>query len=213
METYQEFINPLVYEEWKEINIKGVAPGYYILSNFGKVYSSKKKGLLSPAYTNGYPTVQLTMVDGSRHSFYIHRLVAILFIENPDPDHLVEVNHKNFYRDDPKVTNLEWVTKEDNIAHELTQKTYDVPIKTGNGKWGDGASTYGENNGMAKFTESQVRTMLKCLECGGSCTDALVSAGVEVTKRRIKYLRDSIAKGIRWKYLYPEYNIPSIIRT
>lgn len=52
---------------------------------------------------------------GKIKNFYIHRLVATAFIDNPF--NKPEVNHKNSNRLDNNVNNLEWVTKSENEIH------------------------------------------------------------------------------------------------
>jgi len=47
---------------------------------------------------------------------YVHRLVAIYFIDNPDNKR--EVNHKNLDRADNRAENLEWITSSDNQKHK-----------------------------------------------------------------------------------------------
>ena len=200
-------IEPMIFEEWKDINFFSIKPNQYLISNFGRIFSYAKNGLLSPAISNGYPTVQLSTIDGKRKTFYVHRLVAMAFVSNPDPDILIEVNHKNFCRDDNFFENLEWVTKEDNINHELSNINT-AKIKKPSGYWGDGYSTYGENNGMAKLTENEVRIMLSSLENGSSRKEAIMAAGLEPTKNML-YNLSHIVRGHRWKYLREEYNIPN----
>jgi len=54
-------------------------------------------------------------VCGKRATKTIHRLVAQTFI--PNPDNLPEVNHRDCDRTNNDVSNIEWVTHEDNIAY------------------------------------------------------------------------------------------------
>jgi hypothetical protein len=200
----------MIFEEWKEIDFFNIKQNTYLISNFGKVFSKAKNGYLSPAITNGYYTVQLCMQDGTRKSFYIHRLVAKAFIYNPEPDILTDVNHKNLCRSDDFTENLEWVTKQENNYHENINRGHNTEQVSGKGAWGNGEFTYGENNGMSKWKEKEVRIMLLALENGSSYAEALLLAGKDVTSNNISNL-SHIARGHRWKHLSKEYNIPKKI--
>lgn len=63
---------------------------------------------------------------------YVRRLVAEAFIANPD--NLPQVNHKDFDKSNNCVSNLEWISKADNIQHShdngKMQKRYDVGAVT-----------------------------------------------------------------------------------
>lgn len=54
-------------------------------------------------------------IDGKPKSYLVHRLVAKLFI--PNPDNKPDVNHKNGDKHDNSVKNLEWCTKSENEKH------------------------------------------------------------------------------------------------
>ncbi len=62
----------------------------------------------------GYVNVRIR-VDGRNKTFTMHRLVAALFI--PNPDGKPEVNHRNGNKLDNAVGNLEWATKSENHFH------------------------------------------------------------------------------------------------
>jgi len=57
--------------------------------------------------------IKLIRNDGIRKSKLIHRLVAETFL--PNPDNLPEVNHKDKNTKNPKLENLEWCTRKDNL--------------------------------------------------------------------------------------------------
>jgi hypothetical protein len=94
-------------EIWKDI---AGYEGHYMVSNTGKVYSYKRKKVLSPS-TQGYHQVCLCK-NGKVRSFHIHRLVAEAFI--PNPENKPEVNHIDHNTDNNYADNLEWVTKFEN---------------------------------------------------------------------------------------------------
>lgn len=105
-------------ETWKSI------AGYerlYEVSDKGLVRSLKcgKKKILSPGQNGrGYLYVQLCK-DGIRKNMFVHRLVASAFI--PNPLNLETVNHKNEDKHNNNVSNLEWMSRTDNIAYSRPQ--------------------------------------------------------------------------------------------
>ena len=89
-------------EIWKEIDDR------YSVSNLGRVKSNyaNKERILKPFYNHyGYLMVDIRH-PGYRKSIAVHRLVAIAFI--PNPDNLLEVNHKDENKTNNCVDNLEW---------------------------------------------------------------------------------------------------------
>lgn len=144
-------------EIWKDIDY---SKGYQI-SNFGRVKRKsgyiihrKKTGslrrvkelILKPRmHTGGYTRVYLNSKD-----YYIHRLVAEFFIGIPIG---MEINHKNSIRSDNRLSNIEVVTRSQNIQHSY---------KHGNGYKGQEKRVVkisGENHYFAKFTDKKVRSI------------------------------------------------------
>jgi hypothetical protein len=91
--------------------------GYYISSE-GYVFSKKRNIILKGSMTkkNGYIQVYL-LKNKIIHRFLIHRLVAIYFLDNPY--HKKEVNHIDGNKLNNNISNLEWVTKQENMSHAL----------------------------------------------------------------------------------------------
>lgn len=108
-------------EEWRP------APGFehtYSVSTAGRVRrdidgrnGKAKAGQFLQVWRNrqGYAMVSLRDAFGRSRSCSLHRLVAEAFL-GPIPDHL-ETNHKNGLKDDPRLPNLELVTKSENMTH------------------------------------------------------------------------------------------------
>lgn len=96
-------------ENWKPIN------DYYQISDSGNVHSLRRNIILKPSYhKNGYLSVSLSSNKIVKR-FYIHRLVAIAFI--PNPENKPEVNHKDGNKHNNVYTNLEWATYNENAKH------------------------------------------------------------------------------------------------
>lgn len=86
----------------------------YSVSNYGNVRNDSNQRILSPSKkTNGYMQINLKTRDGRRKKEYVHRLVALAFV--PNPDGLPQVNHIDRIRDNNVSENLEWVTAAENI--------------------------------------------------------------------------------------------------
>ena len=104
-------------EIWKAAPYKGVEE--YKVSSFGRVYSTVSSHLLktTPHKRYGYVIVLLGSRKTKRLNCKVHRLVATLFI--PNPDNKPQVNHINKNKADNRVENLEWSTNFENSQHKL----------------------------------------------------------------------------------------------
>lgn len=85
--------------------------GKYAVNNLGEVWSlnyrsTGKPKILKPVKDNhGYPKVKLCK-NGKVKQFFVHRLVASAFIDNPE--RLPFINHKDENPLNNRVENLEW---------------------------------------------------------------------------------------------------------
>ena len=98
-------------EIWKSINDR------YSVSNFGRIKSNyaNKERILKP-HTNHYGYLMVSLqIDKTKKTCSVHRLVAQAFI--PNPDNLLEVNHKDEDKTNNCVDNLEWCTTEYNCSY------------------------------------------------------------------------------------------------
>ena len=109
-----------MYEEkeiWKDIPHY---EGRYLISNYGRVFSLLTNKILAMRQNDdGYMAISLNTDKQKRKTERIHRLVALAFIDNPEGK--TEVNHINCIRNDNRVENLEWATREENNAYASQQ--------------------------------------------------------------------------------------------
>ena len=127
-------------EIWKDIyyvdSISGEIIDYrgiYQVSNLGRVKSLertarvcgggfrviKERILKGWIDNNGYLLLTLKK-DKKDKKFRVHRLVAHMFI--PNPDNKPEVDHINTDRCDNDVNNLRWVTRKENHNNPITKE-------------------------------------------------------------------------------------------
>ena len=110
-------------------DIKGYE-GRYAITEDGRVWSYiRKRFIKSFIKDNGYLQTLLVDKDGNKHALKNHRLVAETYI--PNPEGLTDVNHKDENKLNNNVSNLEWMSHEDNmnygtkndrISHSLRKK-------------------------------------------------------------------------------------------
>ena len=111
-----------MHEIWKPIRDY---EGLYEVSNLGGIKrlendKNRKEKILKP-YKNklGYLCINLYR-DNKVKQMYVHRLVAIAFI--PNPENKPCIDHINTIRNDNRIENLRWVTYKENMNNELTKE-------------------------------------------------------------------------------------------
>lgn len=103
-------------ETWKSI----IDWPKYEVSTLGRVRNINGTIKVPFISDQGYYKVQL-FSRGKKKNHRVHRLVAKAFI--PNLDNKIEINHKNLNKLDNSVSNLEWMTGEENINHYLVIKS------------------------------------------------------------------------------------------
>ena len=102
----------------------------YSVSNMGRIRKNSNRKIMSPTVKpSGYMQVNLFTCDGRRKKEYVHRLVAITFI--PNDKCLPEVNHIDGIRDNNVVSNLEWVSRQENVDKSSVPKHIRVLDRNG----------------------------------------------------------------------------------
>lgn len=132
-------------EEWVDIVYKDIKPGYYQVSNHGRIRSVRYETpmIMKTDNSSGYERVNLRtngVENGKRH-YSVHRLVALHFI----PGYTQERNHVNHIDCDHfnnSYQNLEWVSIMENIKHAIDSGV-------------NHAGSYGDDNPCSKISEQE----------------------------------------------------------
>lgn len=125
-------LDDLPNEKWLDItNYEGL----YQISNYGRIkslskYKSRRVVIMKPYKDKWYRYVIKLYKRSCAKSFYVHRLVGIHFI--PNPDNKPEINHKtpiNPTLCDNRYTELEWCTSSENSRYTILCGNHYSPSK------------------------------------------------------------------------------------
>jgi hypothetical protein len=121
----------------------------YYIQDDGYVYSGVTNKILSTQLDkDGYVKVRMVDSEGNRHRFSMHRLVMENFKPVEGMENL-QVNHIDGNKQNNDISNLEWVTCEENIHHAMRTNLR--------------ANQRGRNNGASKLTEEDVLEIIDLL--------------------------------------------------
>ena len=113
-------------EEWRQMlcPVSSEEVSGRMVSSLGRL--RMRSGLIHRGcLRNGYPAANYTVSIGSRLES-VHRLVALAFFGPPPSPLHTQVNHKDGDKQNNAVTNLEYVTPAENMAHYWKNKTAEV---------------------------------------------------------------------------------------
>ena len=111
-------MNTIDINDFRETDYDG-----YLVNANGDVLSIKGKEpkLVSQWERHGYKRVAL-WENGKQINVSVHRLVAIAFIDNPDPNTCTEINHIDEDKTNNNVNNLEWCSHIYNLRYGTRAK-------------------------------------------------------------------------------------------
>ncbi len=143
----------------------------YLISDEGQVKNKSGK-IMKVASQNGYSRIGLHLEKGKGSKmFFVHRLVAEVFIPNPEEKPFV--NHKDGDRTNNVLQNLEMCTHAENVRHRFSNlggKTNARPVLQIDLK----------ENVIAQFpslTEASKKTGISCPDICNCCKGSLKTAG------------------------------------
>lgn len=87
-----------------------------IIDFMGRRHYFKGKEIKININNSGYACCHFSR-NCKRKIMFIHRMIAELFVSNPE--NFSEVNHKDGNKMNNSIENLEWVTRSDNIKHAI----------------------------------------------------------------------------------------------
>lgn len=124
----------------------------YKIGNFGTIYGTRfSRPLKQRLNEDGYLEVTMGKAKGKRTTFRVHRLVAMLFV--PNPNNYTEVNHKDYNRANPRYDNLEWINHADNVKYSSNIGRYKE-------------CKIGVNNGKARYSKAEVIKIRELYDSG-----------------------------------------------
>lgn len=175
LKTKRDNFRKITLDFLPKTEIWGCHPKYdkYLISNTGLIksfYNGKLMKLSKNA--NGYNIINVTDLNNVRRSELIHRMVMQTF-SNYVPFELgYEVNHMDGNKNNNNLSNLEWVTRAENLQHARDNKLF--------------KSLIGEQNGNCKFTDAQMFEMREFKKLGFKVKD--ITKSYNISKSQITKL-------------------------
>ena len=93
----------------------------YSVDIYGVIRNKSTGRIIKGRTSDGYLNYNLSKAEGNYH-FRFHRVVAEMFIPNPENKKIV--NHKDGNRKNNAVSNLEWVTHKENTRDAIERGTH-----------------------------------------------------------------------------------------
>lgn len=187
-----------------DLNCYDIKPGTYEINEEGIIRNKSSGHIMSVFLTAGYPSVRLDSICGKRKTYYIHRLVGMMYIPNQNPEINNFIHHKDFDKQNYSISNIEWVDQKTNNklgGNGLIEPPWKINLN--NTSWGD-AKTTGKRNGMNKYPEEMIRKICEGLKNGLSHRECARLVGLPDTDTSRLYVT-LIKNKKRWKSISDEY--------
>ena len=145
------------YEVWNNGDIYSMPYDVKFVQHGKECVRHYDKRKITPSLKpDGYYSVRLGGSKGGNMQH--HRVLALCFVENDNPQVKTQVNHIDGNRSNNSISNLEWVSALENTRHS---------IEIGNKKWTDRFRYLTHKNGI-KYTKEVVEDIIKMREQGAT---------------------------------------------
>lgn len=170
--------------------VPGVKP-YYMISDYGRVFSIARCEILTPILDPGTGYLRISLViNGVSRQRSLHRLMMLAFRYFPGCENY-QVNHIDGNKLNPSLSNLEWVTCQENIVHAI--------------RTGLHPDCSGENNPFATITNDQA-DMIGRLLAEGKLSRKEIASTVGCTVSNI----NNIMSGNCRREVFEKYNLQEL---
>lgn len=171
------------YKALPSVDFKWIAGTKYAVSSEGMIWSSKRDVYLTPCTDAfGY---SVTKLGGSSKLVKIHRVVAEVFL--PNPENKPQVNHKDGDKSNNKVSNLEWVTEKENVVHAFAT--------------GLKSKCVGESNHNSKISKEEVIKIREAALGGVVCAKTLAGE-YGVNRSTIRRILKGVSRTLEFEDVY-----------
>lgn len=182
---YAKRMNNINEEIEKWVDVVGYE-GLYMVSDYGRIKSLKRKGrtndLISIGHIHKWGYVKVCLLkDNISHVNFMHVIVADCFI--PNPENFLQVNHKDSDKTNNKVSNLERCNNSHNQIHAHENSVIDHNV------------IKGEKSNFAKLRNKDVLEIRELIRIGTPNKD--IASAYNISKSNISFIKNNK----RWGHL------------
>lgn len=156
----------------------------YLIDEYGNIFSNHSGCLveMTPQINrDGYKVINL-ILDGKSYHRRINRLVAEVYVNNPNPETFNVVHHKDDDRQHNYYKNLEWCTARMNNDYKVEAERH----------------ARGTTSGLAKVTDDQVIEIYQRLLNGAPLK---ISKEYNISERAVSRIKDKST----WEHLLKDF--------
>ena len=132
----------------------------FAVSEGGRVLGARGFWLKPGVQASGHQHLCWLDAEGAKRYIHIHRLVALCYVVNPDPETLIKVDHRDTDSTNNHYTNLRWVTARQNCQNlaknregTTSSRYIGVGWRKREQRWAAQIRLDGKNKGLGQFKD------------------------------------------------------------